>query len=802
MLVNGWNADIRDAARAIRARPVAALGTALLSAIAGAAIASAAAVVYGILVRPLPYPEAARLAVIWQVRGGERTQLSYPDYQDLAGLPVFESAAAISGGRGSLRVGDRIERINLLSIESPGLAMLGARPLLGRLLTAADADRGTALISHRLWATHLNSDPLIIGRRLWLSGTEYTVVGVLQPGFDFELPVPPAFVLEDNDVWTVLERSVPFITRRDVSTYEALVRLAPGRTLREAQAALDSVGQRLEKEHATNAGRGFHVALLANELMSPVRRLLMSVGFVALITLGIALANLMVLNLVRGAERQIERAVREALGAERWRLRRQVLTEHALVVGCGTLGGLALAFRSVEWIIGNEAAHLPRPDAIRFDAPVLAVTGSVGALIVLALTWQPMPAWDGWLRAGSRLVTPSSRRSRRMLVGTEIMLAVTLATGGALLALSLTRLLATNSGFDPRGVSAARVSAYEAEYRTRDDVVRFFEDIVAGLEQTPGVDAAGAGSSLPLSGQFSGTGIVPEGRRPAAGEHLTAGWQFVTPGYLGAVGMRLLAGRDFSATDRTRAAHVTVVNEHLARLLFPGENPLGRRISVGGGHTQGDWHEIIGVVADVKHQALDAPPAPRVYDLFGQHWGRTLYVIARAEPGAEAPPINSLRTHIADVNPAVPVFDGATLSQLVDRSAGARRLASRIVNSLAIAGVLMALIGVYAITSATVTERTREIGVRAALGATPRDVFRLIAAEAASPALWGSGAGILASWLAARLLASHLFEIHAVDAATTIAAVVTTMILASLFASVPPGRRAAAANPLAAMRTD
>ena len=218
MVTYGWTTDVRDAVRSFRARPMFAVGGVLLCAIAMAACATAFAVVYGILWRPLPYPAADRLAVIWQTRGAERTQISYPDYADLATASVFESSAAMSGGRGSLRVGDRIERINALSIEAPGFALLGARPQLGRLLTASDADRPLAMISHRLWSTHFNADANIIGRLIWLSGREYTVVGVLQPHFDFELPVPPSFVLENNDDWTVLERSAPFSTRRDVST--------------------------------------------------------------------------------------------------------------------------------------------------------------------------------------------------------------------------------------------------------------------------------------------------------------------------------------------------------------------------------------------------------------------------------------------------------------------------------------------------------------------------------------------------------------------------------------------------------
>jgi predicted permease len=346
------------------------------------------------------------------------------------------------------------------------------------------------------------------------------------------------------------------------------------------------------------------------------------------------------------------------------------------------------------------------------------------------------------------------------------------------------------------------VSAYEAEYRTKDDVVRFFDDVVTRLAAMPDVESAGAGSSLPLSGQFAGTSVVAEGRPMLPATRPQAGWQFITPGYLAAVGMRIRAGRDFSAADVSRAAHVTIINEQLAQLLFPGEDPIGRRIGIGGTDAQGDWHDIIGVVADVRHQALDVAPAPRVYDLFGQHWGRTLYVVARSRGDSPAPLINVVRRHVADLNPNVPVFEAATLQLLVDRSAAARRLASIAAASLAGAGLLLALVGVYAITAAVVVERTREIGVRAALGATPRDLFRLVAGDGARSVAWGVAAGVAGSVAVARVLGSQLFDVTQADAAATTVGVVLGVVVATALAAIPPGWRAAVSDPLAAMRSD
>lgn len=345
----GMGADLRFAARSLRVRPMFTVGATLLSAVAVAAIVSSFTIVYGILWRPLPYPASDRLGVIWQVRAGERTQISYPDLVDVTSVDVFDARAAMMGGRGSLRIRDAIERVNALSLEPAGFAMLGATPYVGRLLNAGDANRRVAMVSHRLWTTHFNSDPAIVGRLIWLSGTEYTVVGVLQPRFDFELPVPPAFKLEQNDVWTVLDTTSPFRTRRDVSTYEVLVRLAQGRTTRDAQVVLDATAQRLERSHpGTNTGRTFRVTPLQEEVVGAVRGPMFFIALAAVVTLAVALANLGILGLVRGSERQAELAIRDALGAGAFRLRRQLFTEHLTLTRGRAFGAAQPAGGSVQ----------------------------------------------------------------------------------------------------------------------------------------------------------------------------------------------------------------------------------------------------------------------------------------------------------------------------------------------------------------------------------------------------------------------------------------------------------------------
>jgi putative ABC transport system permease protein len=799
----GLGADVRYAARSLRLRPVFTVGATLLSCIAVVAVACAAALVYGVLWRPLSYPHADRLAVIWEVTRGTDTQISYPDYADVASAAVFDARTAMSGGRGSLRIADTIHRVNLLEMEAAGYAMLGARPVLGRLLTDADADQPLAMISHRLWTTVLDADPDILGRQLWLSGRTLTVVGVLEPGFDFELPVPPGFMLEKQEIWMVLQRKSPFVARREVSGYEALVRLAPGRSLDEAQAAATAIGERLAREYpGTNSGRSFRIAPLRDEVVAPIRTPLRLVAVAAAVTLVVALANLVVLGLVRGADRQHEFTIRNALGAGHFRLRRQLVAENALIALCGAAVGTVLAHQTVQALLRSEATRLARPDAIRFDTPVLLVVSAAAILIVVALTLQPMRVTTASLRSGTRTATAATRRTRRLMVVSEVALAVVLATAGALLALSFNRLLAVDPGFVAEGVASARISAYAARYPTRADTVRFVDGILTRLREIPDVVAAGAGYSLPLSGQFTGTAVVAEGRPRQPGPAPSAGWQFVTPGYFDATGIARRSGRDFVPDDLQRPAHVVIINEQLARTLYPGEDPIGRRIAIGGDERNGHWHEIVAVVADVRHQALHIEPAPRAYDLFGQHFERTVYVVARSATADAASLVATIRRIAYEADPEAPVFELATMTSLVARSAAPRRLATIVAVALAAVAVLLALIGVYGVAAAAVAERTREIGVRAALGASRRELFALVARDSAWTGAVGGSLGLAGGLVATRMLQAQLIGVQPADALWLVPLVVVALLVVMLLATVPSALRAASVDPLTAMRTE
>jgi predicted permease len=801
---SGWLLELRHALRTARLRPMFTLALVVLTAVAVAANVAAFAVTYGLLWRPLPYPDGDRLAVLWQVRQGEEGQVSLPDFRDLTSGSLFDAAAVMSGGRGSLRVGDRIERVNALQLELPGFAMLGATPALGRLLRDDDAGRPSVLISHRLWRTQLGADPNVIGRSLWLSGTTLTVVGVLAPGFDFELPVGRAFTLEDHDLWMLPDPADTFASRRDVSNFEALVRLQPGMPLRTAQRSVDQIGERLAQAHAaTNRDRSFRVAPLRHEIVAHFRQPLLLAGAAALLTLAIVLANLVTLAGVRLSDRRSELAIRQALGAGGFRLRRQLLTEYAIAVAVGAAAGSVGAKWIVLTLIAADAANLPRADAVRFDGPVQLAALAIAVLVVTVLTFLPMRSSRGAdaLQTGRR-VSRRSRRMRQVLVAGELALSLALATAGVLLGLSLVRLMSQHPGFDERGVVAARVSAYALRYPGLPEVESFVASVLRSVDALPEVSSAGAGSSLPLSGQTSGTSVMSEGETVAPGSRLTAGWQFVTPGYFAALGMTIRSGRDFTADDRAHDGHVTIVNETLARTLFPGRSAVGRRLAVGGGDARNDWHEIVGVVADVRHGALGETPLPRVYDLFGEHWGRTLYVVTKSRTADATTAIGAIRRAVAALDPEVPVFEGATMAELVRRSAAPHRLAAMLSVGLALTAVALALAGVYAIVAISVAERTREIGIRAALGAAPGDLLRLVLREGAWTAILGGVIGSLGALGASRLIQSQLFNVSSPDVAIVIWLVALALVVAAVAATIPPARRAARADPLMAIRPE
>jgi putative ABC transport system permease protein len=387
-----------------------------------------------------------------------------------------------------------------------------------------------------------------------------------------------------------------------------------------------------------------------------------------------------------------------------------------------------------------------------------------------------------------------------MLIVSEIALALVLLVGAGLLTGSFLALLKVNPGFEPKQALAFTVSISPTRYTDQQQAARFFQGLTDKLKTLPGVQSVGAVSSLPLSGHSSGSAARVEGRQSPPGEQPTRiGWQTVSPDYFKTMGMQLLRGRDFSSDDLARPAHLTIINESLAQRIFPGEDPLGKRVTFGGMlGTQPDWHEIIGVVSDTRHLSLDDPPQPRAYDLFGQHGGRSMFVVARVA-GDPTSLAGAVRAEVRQLDAEAPVWQMATLEELVARSAATRRFSMSLIGAFALIALALAAVGVYGVINHSVSQRTREIGIRMALGARPCDVIELIIGQSLRLTLIGVASGLAAALALTRLMRSLLFGVSATDPVTFVG-VAGLLTFVALLACFVPARRATKVDPLAALK--
>lgn len=799
--------DLRDALRQLRRRPLVTSLAFLLLTIGISAAGAAFSVAYGVLVRPLPYPDADRLAALWQDERGELGQVSYPDYRDLQSAVPFDAAVVFGSGRATLTGGVDADRVNVVNTEPPLLGLLGARPIIGRLIEPQDNGRRVVVISHRLWQHVFHGDTAIVGTPIGLSGTPYAIVGVAAAGLDFELPVGgasvgSAFTIKDVDAWTPFDSRESSAQNRAVSTYQVIVRLRAGQALDTTQRGVDLAASNLAQAYpATNRNRTFRLVALRDHIVDH-KSAAVRLGFAgALLILIIACANVTSLLLGDWPDRRRDFALREALGASRGRLVRQLAVESVLLSGAAAVAGLAVARVAVASL--KRAADLPRLDAIRFDAPV--VSGVIMSAIAVGLVARLLPLLRVWhardeLRPSVSAYATSAPILRRTLVVVQLALAVVLSATGVLLAVSFRHIAMVDPGFARVSVLSARVSAFAARYPTQADATRFVRDLVVNLSRVPGIQAAAAASTVPLAGASMGTAVGVEGRLAPMAERATAGWQTVTTGYFAALGIPVRGGRDFTPADLERGSHVTVINQSLARRLFGDGDPVGHRLAYGASDPSADWHEIVGVVGDVHHGSLAEAASPRAYDLFGQHWSRTMYLVVRgsAEPHALTP---VMRATVRQLDPEAPVFDVQSLDDIVDATIAPRRLATAFAGGTAATSVLLAAIGLYGLLASSVSSRTRELGIRRALGSSTSAIVRVVLAEAALLGAVGILLGAVAALASARAIQSQLFGVQASDPGV-IAAIAIALSCVGLAAAGVPARRAATIDPVIALRDE
>jgi putative ABC transport system permease protein len=763
--------------------------------------------VHAVLLRPLPYADPDRLVALWnRWDGNAAAGLSDPellDYQERSRALQIAASAFWPVNLGA--VGEP-ERIAAAAVTTNLLSVLGVTPVLGRdFLTEEEREgRGhVAILSHALWVRRFDADPSVLGRTVHVNGEPFEIVGVTPAG----LLLPSYFSgagAAEMLVPLSLDRAAAR-HRRGGHYLQAVARLAPGASVGTARAEMGVVVVGLVQEYPDQHKQGhFGVSLvpLRTDLLGPARPVLVVLlGAVALVLL-LACANLASLLLARGEARRRELAVRASLGADRFRLVRQLLTETCVLGLVGGAAGLAVAALAMKAVLVLDPATLPRAQEAALSWPVLAFTigVSLGAGIVFGLlpaTQISRVALDEVLREAGRSSVGGRGRLRRALVAAQVAIAVVLLVGAGLLVKSFARLQSTPSGFEPAGVLTFRTTAAPARYRERAEVAAFYAQVLERVRMVPGVRVAGAATGLPLSVHSGDWGFDIEGRASVPGARPRADWFVVTPGYFEALGVRLVSGRLPAEQDDDRGGPVLFVNESAARTLFPGEDPVGRRARLS--RTNGDeqpWRTIAGVVADVRQRGLERPPRPEMYIPLPQFrhflartqaWSMVVVVKAAVPPLSLA---GAMRAAVRRVDPEVPTASLLAMDEVVGASMADRRRDAWLIGAFAALALAVASIGVYGVTAYHVARRRREIGLRVALGAERRDVVRMVLGQGLRLAAAGIGVGVPAALLAAGALRSLLFEVTPHDPSVFAAIPVLLMVVTALACALPAARAA------------
>jgi putative ABC transport system permease protein len=748
-------------------------------------------VVNAVLLQPLPYPDADRLVA---------TNLSLPDFRDLEqGTRVFDGMAVWASNLYNVAGQEESEQVRGAIVSPQFFPLLGAASL-GRTFRPEEDDQQLAVISHDLWQQRFGGDPAVLGKTLSLSGRPHTIVGVMPAEFQF-----PS---SDFQVWVTMGSAMAQAPgqaeNRSLRIFRAVARLGPGVTQAQAQAEADRISRQLEQQYPdTNAGVRITLASLYERLVGDVRSaLLILLGAVGLILL-IACANVANLLLARTTAREREIAIRSALGAGRWRVARQVLTESVLLSALGGALGVLLASWTVEILPRLGAGGLPRADSIRVDAWVLLFTlGTAlgtGILFGLAPALHAAKANPGEsLKQGGRGGEGGARgrRLRGALVVAEVALSVVVLIGAGLLVQSFTRLLSVDTGFVAENLMTTNVQLIR--YTEPYERAAAARQVLERIGQIPGVEVVGGGTGLPPQTAQRATNFEVEGLPDLTPDERSAYFVAVSPDYFRALGTPLVAGRSFEERDSDDAPRVAIINASLARRLFPNGDPVGRRLKLVNPDQQPDWRTIVGVVGDIRYSGLDDPGEAAVYTPFAQTPFPWTYVMVRtaAEPAGVAA---AIRKAVSSVDGSLTAASIRPMEQLVADAVMGPRFNALLLSIFAGLALVLAAVGIYGVVSYSVTQRTREIGIRLALGAQAGDVVRLVVGQGLGLAAAGVVAGALAAAAGSRVLSSLLFGVSATDPATFIG-ISLLLILVSALASYIPARRAMKVDPMVALR--
>jgi putative ABC transport system permease protein len=803
--------DLRYGARMLLKQPGFTLIAVITLALGVGANTAIFSVVNAVLLESLPYRQADRLVMVWE-RSQRRNQnvINLGNFFDWkAQSASFEDMAAFADFRTNLTGdGEPVELPAQICTDNL-FSVLGVRPALGRTFTPDDGKQGqnnVVVLSYGLWQRRFGGDPAVIGRKIILNNNENTVVGVLPPDFRWHI-IGNSLTNQPAELWAPWAITGQ-LTQRGGRFASAVARLKSGVSLAGARADMDALQSRLiERYKEFNTGWGITLTPLreqfAGELRPALRVLMGAVGFVLLI----ACANVANLLLARAGARRREIAVRAALGAGRSRLVRQLLIESLLLAGLGGAAGLLMAWLGVKTLVSLSPPELGVLHGIAISAPVLGFTLIVALLtgvvfgLVPALEASNINLGETLKEAGRS--PGDATRSRRLsggLVVAEVALALVLLICAGLLIRSFWRLQAAGAGFNAENVLTLRVALPGRRYNDDSKRINFFTEAVAKMRALPGVESSGAINYMPFAGPGAGTNFEIEGKPPSLpGQRLTTGVCVADQNFFHTLQIPLKRGRMFTEQEVKEMRHVVVINEALARKYFPNEEALGRRITISM-KDENQPTEIIGVVADVKHAQLDKEAEPMSYWPVAElpYSSMTFALRTRGEPLASAA---AARNVIQSLDPQQPVADVRTLESMLGKSIARQRFNTLLLAVFAVVALLLSTGGVYGVMSYGVSQRTHELGVRTALGATAADILRLALGQGMKLVLAGAGLGLIAALALTRLMRTLVFGVGVSDP-LTFAAVALLLVAVALVACWIPARRATKVDPMVALRCE
>jgi predicted permease len=807
-MLNDLRQDSWYAVRALRRAPAFTITAVLTLALGIGANSAIFSVISSVMLRPLPYRDPSRLVFVWSTSPSLSREPLTPgrlvDFRNQ--LTSMSGFAGISHVPFNLTGAGDPERIGGSSVSSSFFDVLGVPAMLGDTFHTGAADPNTVVLSYRLWTARFGSDRSIVGRQLLLNGTPRTVVAVMPASFEWPAITATPGNFGGPDLWVPgtrqdiprmpIDRDGDLAANRRSGYLRAVARLKDGFTVEQARQESGLIAERLARQYPNDdGGRGSTVIPLREQFVGHVRRpMLVLLGAVAFV-LAIACANIASLLLGRSANRRREVAVRLALGATGLRISRQLLTESTILAFGSAVIGLLLATWAQRTLASLASDGLPGAEHASLNGTVLlftvVITVATGVLCGLAPAWQASRSelnadlGEGGTRASSGR---RASRTRDLFVVAEIGVALVLLISAGLMLRSFHALSHVDTGIDTRDLLTFDLFLSGERAQRQQRQVAFYDDALRLIAALPGVTSAGAAVTLPIGGDDFATGFFVEGRpHPPPGQEPRAGYQVVTPGYFQTMAIRVTAGRDFRAGDTRDAAPVVMVNATMARQQWPGMDAVGRRLKIGSG-TAG-WMTVVGVVADIRHLGPAIAPRPEIYQPHSQNsFPFMAFVVRTAGPPDALVP--AIRSAVASLDSAQPISGVNTMEKHVAHALARPRLLSALVAAFAFVALLLAIVGIYGVMSYAVTQRTREIAIRSALGASARQVMRMVLLRAAGLAGAGVVIGLVLALVASRALSGMLFEISATDP-TTYAGVAVLLGTVALMAAAIPAIRAA-----------